>query len=165
MLDRRRAIRRARHEAGALRQAVRLARAADGPLAAAVVFAAGMAHATPRRWGSRALAGLGITRLILHPTRMGGDALAVDPADSGHTCVVEEFFVPPVAYDLSLIDFEPAAVIDCGAHIGVFTLLARRRFPDARFTAFEPNPRNVEWLRENLGRNHATGVEAIPAAV
>ena len=59
----------------------------------------------------------------------------------------------------------PAAVIDCGAHIGVFTLLARRRFPSALITAFEPNPDNIEWLRENLGRNRVSGVEAIPAAV
>jgi len=160
-----RLARRAGKEGAALHQAAAIARAAVGPRAAAAMFAAGMAHATPARWGSRVLLGLGVTRLRLHPRRLDGYELAVNPSDSGHTCVVEEFFVPPVACDLALVEFEPAAIIDCGAHIGVFTLLARRRFPSAAITAFEPNPANVEWLRENLRRNGAIGVDLVPAAV
>jgi FkbM family methyltransferase len=96
---------------------------------------------------------------------MEGYEVAVNPSDSGHTCIVAEFFAAPVACDLSLIEFDPQAVIDCGAHIGVFTLLARRRFPSAAVTAFEPNPDNVEWLRENLRRNGLSGVDVIAAAV
>lgn len=160
-----RATRRARKEGAAVHQAAALGRAADGPLAAAAMFAVGMAHATPARWCSRVLHGLGVQRLRLRPRRLEGYELAVNPSDSGHTCVVEEFFVPPVACDLALIEFDPAAIIDCGAHIGVFTLLARRWFPSAAITAFEPNPDNVEWLRENLRRNGVSGVDAIPAAV
>lgn len=161
----RRLARRAGKEGAALHQAAAIARGADGPRAAATMFAAGMAHATPTRWGSRVLHGLGVARLRLHPRRLDGYELSVNPSDSGHTCVVEEFFVPPVACDLALVAFEPAAIIDCGAHIGVFTLLARRRFPSAAITAFEPNPANVEWLRENLRRNGAIGVDLVPAAV
>jgi FkbM family methyltransferase len=160
-----RATRRARKEGEALRQAAALGSAADGLIAAAAMFVAGMAHATPARWGSRMLHGLGVERLRLRPRRLEGFALAVNPSDSGHTCVVEEFFVPPVAYDLAGIAFDPAAIVDCGAHIGLFTLLARRRFPAAAITAFEPNPVNAGWLRENLLMNGVSGVEVIEAAV
>ena len=79
--------------------------------------------------------------------------------------VVEEFFVPPVSCDLDLIAFEPSAIVDCGAHIGVFTLLAHQRFPGAALTAFEPNPLNAAWLRENLRVNGVSGVDVIEAAV
>jgi len=148
-----RATRRAGREASAVWQAAAFGRAADGVVAAAAMFAAGMAHATPARWGSRVLRRLGVERLRLRPRRLDGYEVTVNPSDSGHTCVIEEFFVPPVAYDLSLVEFDPPVVIDCGAHIGLFTLLARRRFPSAAITAFEPNPNNLRWLRENLRIN------------
>ena len=160
-----RLTRRVRREAAAVSQAAAIGRAADGPRAAAAMFAVGMAHATPARWGSRMLDGLGVARLRLHPRRLDGYELAVNPSDSGHTCVVEEFFVPPVSCNLELMTFEPAAIVDCGAHIGVFTLLARRRFPAAAITAFEPNPANVAWLDDNLRLNGVRGVDAIAAAV
>jgi FkbM family methyltransferase len=160
-----RATRRARKEGAAVHRAAAVGRAADGPLAAAAMFAVGMAHATPARWCSRVLHGLGVERLRLRPRRLEGYELVVNPSDGGHTCVVEEFFVPPVACDLALVEFDPAAIIDCGAHIGVFTLLARRQFSSAAITAFEPNPDNVEWLRDNLRRNGVSGVDVVPAAV
>jgi FkbM family methyltransferase len=161
----RRAVRRARKESLAVGRAVTLARSADGLRATPALFLVGMAHATPARWAGSLLRAGGVARLRLRPRRLQGYELVVDPSDGGHTCVVEEFFVPPVAYDLELITFTPSAVIDCGAHIGAFTLLARRRFPSAALTAFEPNPGNVEWLRDNVRRNHLTGVEVVPAAV
>lgn len=160
-----RASRGTRKAAAAMRRAAALARAADGAAAMPALFAVGMAHALPARWVSRVLHGLGVSRVRLRPTRLAGYELLVNPSDTGHTCVVEEFFVPPVCYDLSLVGFEPAAVIDCGAHIGLFTMLARRRFPSVAITAFEPNPENVAWLRENLRRNRVEGVAAIAAAV
>lgn len=161
----RRATRRAGREASAIREAIAFGRAGHGIAASGAMFAAGMAYATPARWGGRVLTRLGVERLRLRPRRLDGYEITVNPSDSGHMCVVEEFFVPPVACDLSLVPFEPAAVIDCGAHIGLFTLLARRRFPSAAITAFEANPGNVHWLRENLRTNGVTGVEVIPDAV
>jgi FkbM family methyltransferase len=161
----RRARRRAGREVSAVREAAAFGRAADGALATAAMFAAGMAHATPARWGGRVLRRLGIERLRLRPRRLEGYEVAVDPADGGHTCVVEEFFIPPVACELALVTFEPPVVIDCGAHIGLFTLLARRRFPAAAITAFEPNPDNLPWLRDNLRTNGVSGVDVVPAAV
>ena len=160
----RRAARGARTARAALPLAAAFARAADGARAAGPLFAAGLAHATPPTWAGRFLRTLGVRRLWLRPRRLGGNRLAIDPCDRGHTCVVEEFFVPPVACDLALVDFEPGAVIDCGAHIGVFTLLAHRRFPSATLVAFEPNPENEPYLRDNLRRN-AVSAQVITAAV
>lgn len=126
---------------------------------------AGMAFSTPGLWGRRVLSWLGVRELRLHPARLDGAALAIDPGDHGHLCVVEEFFMAPLAYDLSLVPFEPSAIVDCGAHIGAFTLLARRRFPRAQLTAFEPNPANLDRLRRNLALNGIEGVEVMAAAV
>jgi FkbM family methyltransferase len=159
----RRAGRGARTARAALPQALAFARAAEGR-AAAALFVAGLAHATPAAWGGRLLRLLGIRRLSLRPRRLGGDRLVIDPTDRGHTCVVEELFVPPVAYDLALVTFEPGAILDCGAHIGVFSLLAHRRFPSATLVAFEPNPANDPYLRENL-RSNGVPAEIIAAAV
>jgi FkbM family methyltransferase len=160
-----RVTRRAGREASAVREAAAFGRAADGVVNAAAMFVAGMAHVTPARWGSRVLTGLGVERLRLRPRRLDGYEVAVNPSDSGHTCVLGEFFVPPVACELSLVEFDPPVIIDCGAHIGLFTLLARRRFPAAAITAFEPNPDNVPWLQENLRMNHVSGVDLVQAAV
>ncbi len=47
----------------------------------------------------------------------------------------------------------PRAVIDLGAHIGVFSLLAARTADQARVTAYEPGPENAAMLRRNLELN------------
>ena len=47
-------------------------------------------------------------------------------------------------------------VIDCGAHVGVFTRLALRRGAD-RVIAIEPDPTNIACLRENLAEEIAGG--------
>jgi len=156
--------RAARTALSAVPLAAAFVRAGDGPRAAGAMFVAGLAHATPATWGGRLIRLFGVRRLSLRPRRLGGDRLVIDPYDRGHTCVVEELFVPPVAYDLALVAFEPAAIIDCGAHIGVFSLLARRRFPSAALVAFEPNPDNEPYLRENL-RSNGVAAQIIAAGV
>lgn len=40
-------------------------------------------------------------------------------------------------------------VVDIGANIGAFTLMARKLFPNARVFSIEPDPDNVEILRKN----------------
>ncbi len=48
---------------------------------------------------------------------------------------------------------EGMAVIDVGAHIGIYTLLASSRVgPNGRVFSFEPTPSTFELLRENVGR-------------
>jgi FkbM family methyltransferase len=55
-------------------------------------------------------------------------------------------------------------VVDAGAHVGLYTLLAARRLgPAARVLAFEPDPYNFAALRVNAGR--VPGVTLVRAAV
>lgn len=56
-------------------------------------------------------------------------------------------------------------VVDCGANIGLSVLYFRRRFPQSRIVAFEPDPDAFALLRRNLDRNGAENVEAHRVAV
>ena len=47
-------------------------------------------------------------------------------------------------------------VVDCGAHVGLFTKFALKQGAD-RVVAIEPHPRNVACLESNLGREIAEG--------
>jgi FkbM family methyltransferase len=57
-------------------------------------------------------------------------------------------------------------VIDIGAHIGYYTLLFSRLVgPTGHVVAFEPVPKNFEFLSENLKLNSCTNVEPVNRAV
>ena len=57
-------------------------------------------------------------------------------------------------------------VLDVGAHIGYFSLVAARQVgPSGQVWAFEPVPENYELLRRNVVRNRYTNVVAVPKAV
>jgi FkbM family methyltransferase len=56
-------------------------------------------------------------------------------------------------------------VLDCGAHIGLSVLYVKRRFPEARITAFEPNPLTFQLLTRNIRGNGFDDVELVNAAV
>lgn len=57
-----------------------------------------------------------------------------------------------------------AVVVDAGAHVGLYTLLAAGRLgPGGRVLAFEPDPYNYAALRLNAGG--VEGVTLVPAAV
>jgi FkbM family methyltransferase len=66
--------------------------------------------------------------------------------------IYEECFIRRV-YDLALLPFKPDIVVDCGGFEGYFTLLARARFPVARFVVFEPHPVNYGLMCSNFERN------------
>ena len=57
-------------------------------------------------------------------------------------------------------------VIDGGAHIGIYTLIAARAAgPEGRVLAFEPDPYNLAALRANVRRARAATVEVVPKAL
>ncbi len=56
-----------------------------------------------------------------------------------------------------------ATVMDVGAHVGLFTLLLKSRYPDARVMAVEPDPELAELCRSNL--SGLAGVSVVEAAV
>jgi FkbM family methyltransferase len=57
------------------------------------------------------------------------------------------------------------AILDCGANVGISVLNYKRMYPDARITAFEPDPAIVKVLKRNLGANGAADVKVVEAAV
>jgi len=58
---------------------------------------------------------------------------------------------------------QPDVIYDIGANVGIFALWAKHRFPEARIIAVEPEPKNVEVLREAC--DGLDGVTVIHAAV
>src|ERR1700719_3886864 len=101
--------------------------------------------------------------ITLQPCLLRGLGILINPADISHLVVTEEVLLERI-YDLGALPFKPDIVLDCGAHIGLFTLLAAANFPDAEFIAFEPDPRNAEWLRKQVAGN-ALSVDVVEAAV
>ena len=61
---------------------------------------------------------------------------------------------------------ELTSIVDVGSTVGSFVVWAGRRSPRASFTAIEPNPAVVPFLRDNLRRNQMEArVQVIEAAV
>jgi len=56
-----------------------------------------------------------------------------------------------------------ATVVDIGANIGCFSILAAQKA--SRVIACEPHPDNLEILRKNAAFNRTTNVEIIPCAI
>lgn len=80
-------------------------------------------------------------------------------AHMAFTCITEEQYFPA-----GCAVRENDTVIDIGAHIGSFSLLAARRGA-ARIVACEPEPRNFAQLAENITRNHCGAIRALPICV
>jgi len=93
-----------------------------------------------------------ISGLWLAPRALKGHKLLIDPNDWSQTVIFDEIFLQG-NYDFRKVTFTPELILDCGAHIGLFSLLASAAFPDAEIIAFEPNPANAEVIRRALLRN------------
>jgi len=70
-------------------------------------------------------------------------------------------------YRISTVELRKQArvILDVGANIGVFSLAAAKRFPDAAIYAFEPSPDAYSRLVRNLDLNGAANVTPINRAV
>ena len=57
-------------------------------------------------------------------------------------------------------------VIDIGANIGLFTLIASERvLPNGKVFSFEPSPQTYAWLAENIEANSLSNVSAFKSAL
>lgn len=63
------------------------------------------------------------------------------------------------------IESDSPRILDCGAHQGLSLYYFKRRFPDARITAFEPDPSNRAIAQRNIEDNQLQGVEILPYAI
>lgn len=90
----------------------------------------------------------------------GYDSLASRVAWSG----MDGFEPESLRLFLQLLDTSET-VLDVGAHVGLYALMASTDRPDITTVAFEPVPRNLEYLRTNVERNHAPNLRVEAAAV
>ena len=62
-----------------------------------------------------------------------------------------DVFMEVFFYEQYLVagSYQPAFIIDAGAHIGLTSLFFTNRFPDAKVFAIEPAPSNIEMLELN----------------
>jgi len=60
---------------------------------------------------------------------------------------------------------EDANVVDVGAHIGYYTIIAANKSKSGKVWAFEPEPNNYEALVENIKLNKAVNVKTFQKAV
>lgn len=75
-------------------------------------------------------------------------------------------YKPQVAALLKREVHEGDVVVDVGANIGLFTcLMARAAGRKGQVYAFEPEPRNLEFLKKNLAVNHIENVIIVPKAL
>lgn len=59
-------------------------------------------------------------------------------------------------YGLRSIQAAPATMVDVGANVGLFSLIARHRFPKATIHAYEPSPHLRPIIEHNLGGQNVT---------
>lgn len=72
-------------------------------------------------------------------------------------CIIDEVYGQGVYCGAQIAPGQ--TVVDAGAHIGVFSLMAARRVgPAGRVICFEPSPRTAEILRRNLAANDLSWV-------
>ena len=56
-------------------------------------------------------------------------------------------------------------IVDCGANVGVSCLYFRKRFPQAKIIAFEPDPKIFAYLKNNLASAGCQDIDLVPKAV
>ena len=78
--------------------------------------------------------------------------LVVSGDDLTHIWVANELLIEKV-YDLSVVSFIPDLVIDLGSNIGLFTILAAKRWKKSTFVCVEPHPKTFNFLCKNLDKN------------
>lgn len=102
------------------------------------------------------------------PVRCHGKTLFVDAADTGFIpyLICDGVYEP---YETELFQqlIQPGmVVVDVGANVGYYTLLAADRVgPTGRVYAFEPDPDNYALLVRNVAHNRCTNVVTVPRAL
>jgi FkbM family methyltransferase len=72
---------------------------------------------------------------------------------------------PPELLGLTNSEENPPVVLDCGGHIGSFTMYVKSHWPNAKILVMEPVPDNLRLLKANIDRNHLTDITVIPFAL
>lgn len=140
-----------------LRVARRFAAAGTGPMDRVSLFRGGVARHRPFDGPSpyARLGRLGGAVITPRIRQARGQRVQLDLRELTGLILFEEVFLDAI-YPLERVNFTPAAIVDCGACEGFFSLLAHARFPGVPCHAFEPQPQNVARLRRNFALNGLT---------
>jgi FkbM family methyltransferase len=121
-----------------------------------------------RRYAAWVLRGLnrGGKETVNHDL-IGGGRMILDTNDRlARRIRCEEAFEPEVRREVERIASRRVNVIDIGANIGYFTILASRLAgPENRVFSFEPQANVVSKLRRNIEANALRNVEVFPYAL
>jgi FkbM family methyltransferase len=90
--------------------------------------------------------------LALRVDRLNNRPAYLDPNDSTQFTIFDEVVIDN-SYDLTKITFSPDTIIDCGAHVGLFTLIASNKYPSATLLAFEPATANCKLIDQLVSSN------------
>lgn len=104
----------------------------------------------------------GLPRYVETITDLPGTSFKIPDAAS-FLASYEEIFDHGI-YDFKT-DSDTPRILDCGANVGVSCLYFKRRFPLARITAFEPDPKIFSYLKYNLDNAGVSDVELCEKAV
>lgn len=74
---------------------------------------------------------------------------------------------PPELTGLNRAEYKNVnpAVLDCGGHIGSFTMYVKSHWPNAKIVVMEPVPDNLELLKGNISRNNLQNITVVPFAL
>lgn len=79
-------------------------------------------------------------------------------------CVTQELIADRYAFEN--VEIRPGDIIlDIGAHVGVFSIYAAKKHPEARILAYEPSPTNYARLLRNIEAAGVTNIEPHNLAV
>ena len=81
--------------------------------------------------------------------------------DTSDVAIFDQVFLQG-DYDIDF-KFQPQTIVDAGAHIGLFSVLMKNKFPDARIICIEPDRSNYETLTQNL--NGYSNVQTVQAGL
>ena len=108
-------------------------------------------------------------RAMHEPRRIGGQ-IAMPPYRFDYVDAMSTWPQWDDIFVHQSLDFDTDAsvprILDCGANIGLASIYFKRRYPHAKLTAFEPDPRLASICRGNLAvTNETEQVELKEAAV
>jgi|GEM_PF-1328214 len=114
------------------------------------------ANVSRRAWVKRILHSVSTDGLLkIRFTRDGAPfTFILRAAEDGDLSVASEF----IRGIYSFPPMKPTQIIDGGANIGLFAVLASKRFPDIPIDCYEASPNNMDALRRNLEINQANAI-------
>ena len=121
-----------------------------------------------RRFSAWALKGMhGVGKKSVNHRLIGGGRMVLDTNDHlAQRIRCEEAFEPEVREEVVRIASRNVNVIDIGANIGYYTILASRLIgPEKRVFSFEPQASMVNKLRRNVELNKLSNIEVFPYAL